>query len=442
MAPTDKKPENAPLPGSEGLRPFSIQGANKFELQTANDLFEAYAADKDPRTLGKINALKLEVMKRAANAEIAKLDPKRTRADIEREMTENQVSKEQANDELAYVLVTYLQNVEKLEAKREAEKAATQSKTVAETKTLKADVAKTAKPEAAKTGEKKAVEKRALDENETKSAKFISENRAEIDALIAKLPEGKAKSTFPGLLDHPTKDNVIIIQAEIGLKGEGPTGTDGRFGKNTLTALKKYAERGGKKPEESPAKPKSAPAKATEGSKPTEKKAEKKPTKAEIEARKKEEEAENAKKRAEEEEAAKKEAAEKTGKAKEVADLQIATLANLKPIGNDVYVVNTKFTKDWFAGAAFFKFDAKNGEWLWNSFNNPDHSPSSKWHKVSNLESATVDGITKLEGPFQINASTQETVNAILAAQKKAREYGIPLRSPNAPSPIAQMIPQ
>lgn len=437
MAPTDKKTENDPLPGSEGLRPFSFQGANKFELQTANDLFDAYAADKDPRTLGKINALKLDMMKRAANAEIAKLEPKRTRADIEREMSENQVSKEQANDELAYVLVTYLQNVEKLENKRESEKASATAQTKAEVSNLKKEVS--AKPE--ETGKpKSAPEKRELNDDERKSAKFISENRSEIDALITKLPEGKAKSTFPGLLNEPTKGNVIIIQAEIGLKGDGPNGTDGRFGKNTLTALRNYVERGGKKPEESP-RPKSAPTKAAEG-KPTEKKAEKKPTKAEIEAQKKAEEAENAQKRAEAEEAEMKSAAEKTRKSKEVADLQAATLANLKPIGNDVYVVNTKFTKDWFAGAAFFKFDAKNGEWLWNAFNNPDHSPSSKWHKVSKLESATVDGTTKLEGPFQINASTQETVNAILAAQGKAREYGIPLRSPNAPSPIAQMIPQ
>lgn len=114
------------LPGSEGLRPFSFSGANKFELQTANDLFELYGAEKDPRTLGKINALRLDMMKRAAEAEIAKLTPARTREQIEAEMRERQVSKAQANDELAYVLVTYLSNVEKLEADRRAEVAETE----------------------------------------------------------------------------------------------------------------------------------------------------------------------------------------------------------------------------------------------------------------------------------------------------------------------------
>lgn len=37
---------------------------------------------------------------------------------------------------------------------------------------------------------------------------------------------------------------------------------------------------------------------------------------------------------------------------------------------------------------------------------------------------------------FGLNASTQETVNAILAAQKRSKELGIPLKDPSAPSPI------
>lgn len=49
---TDKTSEaSAPLPGSEGLKPFTWSGANKFDLQIANDLFEEYAKDKDPRVL-------------------------------------------------------------------------------------------------------------------------------------------------------------------------------------------------------------------------------------------------------------------------------------------------------------------------------------------------------------------------------------------------------
>lgn len=49
---TDNTPEaSIPLPGSEGLKTFTWSGANKFDLQIANDLFEEYAKDKDPRVL-------------------------------------------------------------------------------------------------------------------------------------------------------------------------------------------------------------------------------------------------------------------------------------------------------------------------------------------------------------------------------------------------------
>ena len=228
---TDKTPEtSAPLPGSEGLKPFAWNGANKFDLQTANDLFEELSKDpKNPHLLGKINALKLDVMKRAAEAEISKLTPARTRAQIETEMKEKQVSKAQANDELSYVLVTYLQNVEKLAKERESAKAAVTVEAKDSAAKLKASLPATApnaetvvvaaKPtgkEAVKPAEKTS-EKDASAE-ELKSAKFIKEHRAEIDALVAKLPEGNAKSTLPGLLDKPTKENVTVLQTEVGLK--------------------------------------------------------------------------------------------------------------------------------------------------------------------------------------------------------------------------------
>lgn len=449
---TEKTPEvAAPLPGSEGLKPFAWNGTNKFDLQTANDLFEELAKDpKNPQVLGKINALKLDVMKRAAEAEIAKLTPVRNRSQIEAEMKERNVSKNQANDELAYVLVTYLQNVEKLAKEREAAKAAVIVEAGKATAKLKAEVGTPApksetvvveKPAAKLKAETKTPEKEASAE-ELKSAKFIKEHRAEIDALVAKMPEGNAKSTFPGLLDKPTKENVTVLQTEIGLKAGAKGGADGQFGAITLGALKKYVEAGGKKPVEATKKPegKTATKPAEAGKKPS---ATEKP-KSKKEKEEEEKKAEEAKKKEEEEAAKKKaeaEAAEKAAKEKELEALQKKTLANLKQQDNGGYVVNTKFLKDGFAGAAFFKFDAKNGEWLWNSFNNPDEMKSSKWHKVSGLEQSTADGITKLSG-FGFNESTQETVNAILAAQKRSRELGIPLKDPNAPSPIAQSIPK
>lgn len=50
---TEKPSEAAaPLSGSEGLKPFAWNGINKFELQTANDLFEELAKDpKNPQVL-------------------------------------------------------------------------------------------------------------------------------------------------------------------------------------------------------------------------------------------------------------------------------------------------------------------------------------------------------------------------------------------------------
>lgn len=433
-----------PLPGSEGLRPFSWSGVNKFDLQTANDLFEKYATEKDPRTLGEINALKLDVMKRAAEAEIAKLTPPRTRAEIEAEMARNQVSKAQANDELAYVLVTYLKNAEKLFADRAADVAAVEKKVADDVAALKAEVKAAKKSDKKDAAPKGAEAKEAeLDADERKSAEFIKQHRAEIDALVAKLPAGKAKETFPSLLNRPTKANVILLQAEIGLKGNGDRGSDGRFGKFTLATLRKYAENGGKKTEgeETGRKKESkTPEAGTDRSvkpKEGEKKAPKKSDKAaEEKKRQAEEKRAEEEKRAAEEVQKKKEAEELAHKEKEISALQSKTLANLKPIGTDVFVVNTKFLKDRFAAAAFFKFDAKNGEWLWNSFNNPEEG-HGKWHKVANLENSTVNEKTEM-GTFGFVKSAQETVNAILEAQKKSREYGIRLKSPSAPAPITE----
>lgn len=436
MAQNEKNQESAvKLPGSEGLKPFGWNGANKFELQTANDLFDAYSIDKDPRTLGKINALKLDIMKRAAEAEIAKLTPERTRAQIEAEMKEKQVSSAQANDELAYVLVTYLRNIEKLGKERESAVAAETAKANAEQAKLKASlpavapaaetvIVKPAVKEASKPADK--APEAALDPEELKSEKFIKEHRAEIDALVAKIPEGNAKTTFSGLLDKPTKASVTVLQTEIGLKVGTKDGADGRFGKITLGALKKYVEAGGKKPVESVVKPVAKPTVPKE--KPKTKKEKEEEVRKQEEARKQSEAEAEAKKKAE---------AERVAKEKEVDTLQKKTLQNLKAGENGVYVVDTKFFKDGFAGAVFFKFDAKNGEWLWNSFNNPDEMKSNPWQKVSRLAESTKNGKTDMS-VFGFNESTQETVNAMLAAGARAKELGVPLKDPSAPSPIGK----
>lgn len=367
-------------------------------------------------------------MKRAAEAEIGKLTPARTRVQIEAEMKEKQVSKNQANDELAYVLVTYLQNVEKLSKEREAAKSAVNGEAKAAAAKLKTELPSGAAkaetvvvdPKAAKPAAETVVadpktakeedKKETLSPEELKSAKFIKEHRAEIDALVAKLPEGNAKSTIPGLLDKPTKNNVVVIQTEIGLKVGVKNGADGQFGGITLDAFKRYVNAGGKKPAETATE--KTPSATQKPKKSKEKEAEEKRLKEKAVA---EEAEKGARTKAENE------ARERTVKEKELDVLQKKTLANLKPIENGAYVVDSKFLKDGFAGAVFFKFDAKNGEWLWNSFNNPDHSKTSRWHKVSGLESATQNGVTKMDS-FGLNASTQETVNAILAAQKRSAE--------------------
>lgn len=247
MSPENAHEQSSPLPGSEGLKPLSWSGASKYELQIANDLFEELAKDpKNPQILGKINALRLDIMKRAAETEISKLEPKTTRSQIEAEMRQRQVSKAEANDTLAYVLVTYLQNVEKLAAARVAEKGAVTVVTQAETGKLKSDVRKgdapksetvvapakgaeaprdATKPEAEKP--KPAAEAPKSPE-EAKSAAFIKDRRAEIDALIAKLPDGETKAKFAQYVDKPTKENVTQLQSAMGLK-PGANGADGQF---------------------------------------------------------------------------------------------------------------------------------------------------------------------------------------------------------------------
>lgn len=136
-----------------------------------------------------------------------------------------------------------------------------------------------------------------------------------------------------------------------------------------------------------------------------------------------------------------KEAAELARNEKELDALQKKVLTNLKPLGNDTYVVKTQFSKDGATGAAFFKFDVAKGEWLWNAFNNPDYQRMSRWDRVARLEQATVEGKTQMS-LFGGSPSTQETFNAIFEAQKRSRELDLPLKSPSAPSPIVQMIPQ
>lgn len=68
-------------------------------------------------------------------------------------------------------------------------------------------------PKTAKEGERKIP---LLPKNSNR--RTLKKHRGEIDALVAKLLEGNAKSTIPGFLEKPTKDNVVVIQTEIGLK--------------------------------------------------------------------------------------------------------------------------------------------------------------------------------------------------------------------------------
>lgn len=97
--------------------------------------------------------------------------------------------------------------------------------------------------------------------------------------------------------------------------------------------------------------------------------------------------------------------------------------------------MDTKFFKDGVSYPVFFKFDKGSGEWQYAAY-----SPN-KWYKISGIEAATVDGKTRMSS-FGFVESVQETVNAALAAQKRSRELGLPLKDPNAPSPIVQVIPK
>lgn len=135
-------PSNETASGKpEGLTTFGIGSPSKYELQKANDLFLEYRESKDPRTLGKLNSLRLDAMKNAAEAEFQKLDPPRTRAQVEGEMDARRIGHEQANDYLAYILVTYLRNVENLQSEREKAVKGVVAEASAATQALRAEVA-------------------------------------------------------------------------------------------------------------------------------------------------------------------------------------------------------------------------------------------------------------------------------------------------------------
>lgn len=79
-------------------------------------------------------------MKSSAEAELARLEKPQTREEIEAQMTLDKASKSAANDRLSYVLVTYIRNVENLDAKRKTEVATITEGTSARVSALKSDV--------------------------------------------------------------------------------------------------------------------------------------------------------------------------------------------------------------------------------------------------------------------------------------------------------------
>ncbi len=88
-----------------------------------------------------------------------------------------------------------------------------------------------------------------------------------------------------------------------------------------------------------------------------------------------------------------------------------------------------------------FKFDAENGEWLWNAFNDPDTNKASRgWNRVEGLRPITTNGTTETKS-FGFTASAQETVNSILLAQEEARRMELKLKSPSASSGLVDRIP-
>lgn len=83
-------------------------------------------------------------MKRSAEVELTRLEVPRTREEIEQDLDDPRTPADMKNEKLAYVLVTYLRNVEKLtEARRqEVEMVAADTKIKADA--LKEDVQATA----------------------------------------------------------------------------------------------------------------------------------------------------------------------------------------------------------------------------------------------------------------------------------------------------------
>lgn len=268
--PNGAPPDSGPRVG-EGLSTFGIGRPSKFDLQTANDLFQEYEKGKDPRTLGKINDLKLGIMKRSAEEELAKLDPPRTRAEIEAEMAANLPAGTQGNDHLPYVIVSYLRNVEKLEAGRDAERAAARRETADKVAALRVEVAgaeavpaptaatpatvenpppavpgnrpasekggtaapkeTAAGPAAAETPSDKA---RKTVETDPKSAAILEKNRQFVNGKMQEIAQcltgAKDGGRLLRLLANPTPENVSDFQKSLGMPATGPNRVDGRFG--------------------------------------------------------------------------------------------------------------------------------------------------------------------------------------------------------------------
>ncbi len=106
----------------------------------ANDLFLAYERTRDPVVLGKLNELRLDAMKRSAEGELAKLEVPKSRTEIEREMDDPRIPQAFKNEKLPYVLVTYIQNVEKLAGARRQEVERVTVETKTKTDALKSEM--------------------------------------------------------------------------------------------------------------------------------------------------------------------------------------------------------------------------------------------------------------------------------------------------------------
>ena len=122
---------------------------------------------------------------------------------------------------------------------------------------------------------------------------------------------------------------------------------------------------------------------------------------------------------------AKKEQAAKSVKETVLFDLQRNVVKNLTPIGNDTYVAEGSMFSSGYG--ASFRFDAQTKNWSW--VDSPDPSNplvKNKWRPVAELQASTSGGITKLPN-FSFNEKAQQAVNAILAAQKSAKDSGIAL---------------